>query len=337
MAIEGVDKCPEHGGWPVVKGQPCQPCRNYKAALMRRMRRLIACEEWQPYYPNMGEVKDHITLLLERGGSYRYIARESGLDRYWVRDIHRNPNKQIRHKTARRVLAVEPRYRPDYVSAVGFRRRVDALACIGHPKRESIRVALNWTRQGGSVALPAPNMITPEMHLKMARHYEVFQYTPGSSAPTLLRARRKGLAPPAAWGSNIDDPKAKPSRIGLPPGSVAEAQKLLDLMRLAVPSGGYVHTTPDVGPSASDFDDDSYVDPMVLELAKQGRALARNGGCTWDRLTSAEKNAVLKELHDSGLQTREIADILSTKSDTLVSWRRRQRNRTSQQRGKAAA
>lgn len=105
--------------------------------------------------------------------------------------------------------------RPDEypLTAVGARRRLEALAAIGHPPTDLAEL-LNLER--GAFAfwhLEVP----PYKYAELARLFSRLELTPGPSKQARTHAAAHGWAPPLAWDEDtIDDPDAEPQ--GVRPG-----------------------------------------------------------------------------------------------------------------------
>lgn len=106
----------------------------------------------------------------------------------------------------------EGRRPPGYVSVMGVRRRLQALASIGYTITDistlssvpfpTVRDLIHpWIRGGVSARLDR----------QFRALYARLSGTPGPSHRAALRARAKGWAPPLAW-NDIDDPDEKPVR-----------------------------------------------------------------------------------------------------------------------------
>lgn len=101
------------------------------------------------------------------------------------------------------------------VDATGTRRRLDALACLGHPSTD---IAALMGRPAGSARTlinrwrnPNRPHIARTIRDQVATVYEQLHHRRGRSSATAIRALEAGCLPPAAWdGVDIDDPTARP-------------------------------------------------------------------------------------------------------------------------------
>lgn len=98
---------------------------------------------------------------------------------------------------------------PRSVSAVGVKRRIQALMAMGF---NSLRIAeelgvpdnlvRHWYREAKTVY--------PATYQKVAGLFDRLQWTVGPSKRAAALAQRKGWAPPLAWDEDIDAPEAQP-------------------------------------------------------------------------------------------------------------------------------
>jgi DNA-binding CsgD family transcriptional regulator len=101
-----------------------------------------------------------------------------------------------------------------HISAVGSRRRIQALQAVGYPL-ESIAAALGTNP--GAISRYATGFTTLVNIARAAEIrdlYEQWTDIPGPSSRTRERAAQRGWLPPSAWGSDIDDPAAGPRAAG---------------------------------------------------------------------------------------------------------------------------
>lgn len=105
--------------------------------------------------------------------------------------------------------------RPGYVDACGTRRRLEALAALGHTARtigESIpnrrppsrALVSSWKHRDRTV-------IDARTAIDVGLAYELLRDVPGTNPVVRIHALRAGCVPPAGWdGVDIDDPDARP-------------------------------------------------------------------------------------------------------------------------------
>jgi hypothetical protein len=108
------------------------------------------------------------------------------------------------------------RQRSDVVDATGTRRRLEALAALGHPAR--VIGAQMGRPPASSRALVSSWRRRDRRHIDagtaadVAKVYELLRDTPGTNTVGRITALRAGCLPPAAWdGLDIDDPTADPT------------------------------------------------------------------------------------------------------------------------------
>lgn len=100
---------------------------------------------------------------------------------------------------------------PSWVSPVGTRRRIRALAAIGW-RMEDIAEALGYPpTHEPVVSLMRRERITRRLARRTAEAYERLSLTDGPSSRVRCNAKKRGWHPPSAWfGVDIDDPQATP-------------------------------------------------------------------------------------------------------------------------------
>lgn len=105
--------------------------------------------------------------------------------------------------------------RPGYVDATGTRRRLEALAAIGHPA--SVVGAHMGLPKGSARALVSVwkrrdrRWIAARTAEAATRAFEALRDVPGTNAVVRIHALRAGCLPPDAWdGVDVDSPEAEP-------------------------------------------------------------------------------------------------------------------------------
>lgn len=155
----------------------------------------------------------HLQALYARGVSVDKVAAQTGLGATSVWRIGSGKAKRARAETLRKILALDvDTATTRSVSALGTRRRVQALVRIGWPYSE-------LTRRTGLGATTLRKVIYRErltvgVAEKVAAVYRELAEKPGPSARATTLATRKGFLSPAAWGDDIDDPAARPNATG---------------------------------------------------------------------------------------------------------------------------
>ena len=186
-------------------------------------RRQIAYGRWQPF-TDPEPARAHVRRLQdERRMTIPDIARSASVAPHIVRYlIHGAPGKgrpsatRIRPEIARRLLAI-----PDdrnvsiagdsgYVDGTGTRRRLQALAFMGHADQTLAR-ELGISTARVRKLLHGAGRIRPTTASRVARLYDQLWQLPGTSRPAALTAQARGWVSPLAWEDDeIDDPTARP-------------------------------------------------------------------------------------------------------------------------------
>lgn len=163
------------------------------------------------------EARAHVQKLLDNNWWMAEIARASGVPRSNLQKIL-TVSKSTHKDIVRAILAVPvvPILRTplgDRVHALGSRRRLRALAWLGHPWMD-IRKYTGLTEDRlGVIANARIDVIRPDEARKIAAAYRVLSVTPGRMKQIATCARNKGWHGPLAWDA-IDDPAAKPEALG---------------------------------------------------------------------------------------------------------------------------
>ncbi len=162
-------------------------------------------------YVGADPVKDHIRQLQEIGWSNQRIAEAAGLAaRQSV--LYILDHDQVKPRTAQAIMSIpldaEPR--SGVVSAVGLRRRVQALATMGWTRKHIAEDAGISVFQVDRIA-DRRDMVLERNAIPLRESYERLCMTPGPSKYVKQRAIARGWLPPLSW-DNIDDPKERPSR-----------------------------------------------------------------------------------------------------------------------------
>lgn len=157
-----------------------------------------------------GPTRAHVAALRVLRWSYAAIADHSGVARTAVREI--NTVARVQRSTEAAILSIPlVRYagKNVLVDATGTRRRIEALAYMGHPLVSyELRLGRCQGRVGKAVA---SGWVSAFLADAMVRVYRELENTIGPSDIARRRAQRRGFAGPAAWdGRNIDDPTACP-------------------------------------------------------------------------------------------------------------------------------
>ena len=189
-----------------------------------RRRRLIKCGQWQPF-ADAEPVRKHLRSVNAAGMPYEAIGERLGLAsslRYvlWGHGEH-GPGQQVRRETAELILSYWPSLDdfPDAarIDATGTRRRVQALAVCGWPRRamaQKIGVREDYFRKAVS-----QNRVTARLARGVRAVYDAWwdqdPLDHGVPSGPVLSVRaesaRLGFHPALAWDDDtIDDPQALP-------------------------------------------------------------------------------------------------------------------------------
>lgn len=101
------------------------------------------------------------------------------------------------------------------VAATGTRRRLEALAALGHPSR--VVGAAMGRKPGSARALVSSwrhpgRRVTASTAADVDRAYQLLRGRPGTSQKVRIQARKAGCLPPEAWdGRDINDPDTQPN------------------------------------------------------------------------------------------------------------------------------
>lgn len=152
----------------------------------------------------------HCAKLRAAGMSWDLIAETSGVGRSTLIEAGKwSHNGGVRLETQRRVLSIDipPLVRSGcLVSAVGTRRRVQALQAIGWPLS---RLGAELGRGELGATRSRSDQVQARTAVEVAELFARLELTPGPSSITKIRAARKGWPPPLAW-DDIDDPDEHP-------------------------------------------------------------------------------------------------------------------------------
>lgn len=157
-----------------------------------------------------GPTRAHVEALLALRWSFAAIASRTGLGRTTIRETR--TVAKVRRSTEDAILALPLVRYPGknvLVDATGTRRRIEALAYLGHPLVSyELKVGRCRGRVGKAVATGWASAYIAD---GVARVYRELENTIGPSDLSRKRAQKRGFAGPAAWdGRDMDDPKAQP-------------------------------------------------------------------------------------------------------------------------------
>jgi transcriptional regulator with XRE-family HTH domain len=238
---------PATGGTPTTHnrstyanhGCRCQWCRHAEASYQASRSRLKAYGRWQHDVPTE-PVRTHVQALNDAGLTWAQIANRAGVGVGTVRALligvaGREPSKNIRQASARRLLAVplpddiDPAGRA-LLDATGTLRRLRALTAAGWPLTRLARHCDIPHRHLIHMLHGRLRQVSPHTALTIRRLYDdLWNRDPradGARWYDVEQARKlaasKGWAPALAWDDDeIDNPDARPdwtARCGTPGG-----------------------------------------------------------------------------------------------------------------------
>jgi AraC-like DNA-binding protein len=152
------------------------------------------------------QVRNRILEHLQRGHSLVTLAAAAGVNRCFLRKACRQETS-VSNTTAQKVMAVPLPALPP--TAVGIRRRIQALARIGYSLREFSRVG-GVPRRTLTKALTTDRFSTI-LSSRIVAAYERLSATPVDDPTVIARAKKNGYFAPADWEYvDIDDPNVWP-------------------------------------------------------------------------------------------------------------------------------
>jgi hypothetical protein len=197
-------------------------------------------------------VREHVRNL-QRTMSLSAIGNAARVTSSQMVRLMRGDHPTMRAATATRLLAVRPdtKVGGHYISAVGSRRRLQALVAIGY-SFERIEKHLGGYGRSNMRILAYENRpwITSDVALRIKAAFdELSMKLP--DAPTRVhqgaitkarnRAKARGWVPPLAWDEDtIDDPNAKPAGLTAPARVSEDIDEAAVLRRM---NGERVHLT----------------------------------------------------------------------------------------------
>lgn len=201
-------------------GCGCEPCRLTRLAKNladRRRRAAITAGTWRPTV-DVRPVAEHLEHLLAAGCAAKQISELTGLSEVALRDIRYGRVAYVYASTAEAVTSVTVgrvyRHVLDagrgFVDATGTRRRLQALAVMGHPPRVVAERAGVSQRVRDAMRGDVPK-VSARVAAAVARVYDELWRTHGDSVRTCKYAERRGWVSPLGWDDDlIDDPAAAP-------------------------------------------------------------------------------------------------------------------------------
>lgn len=205
----------------------CEACQARSRRYNKTRKAAIAAGTWQPPVP-AARVRAHLARLVRQRMTIREIAAAAGLAEGTLYDIHGGRGRTtVVGAIAAKVLAVKPSRRPEdtpprgnrgMVKALATRRRVQALAWMGH-STESQAVAAGVAASVLRKITTRPDVpsysewVHPETEQRIAALYDRWWQTRGPSERSSDLAAKNEWHGPLAWDDDtIGDPKAKPGQ-----------------------------------------------------------------------------------------------------------------------------
>jgi hypothetical protein len=158
-------------------------------------------------------VRAHLQWLLDGGARRHEIARAAGLADSVLKNIlvgkpGKGPAEYVLRPTAEKILALN--HVDGLMSAVGLRRRIEALEYLGHTKAQ-IGEAMGVTESWIFELLKLERVKATTVHA-LDEVYRQMSLSAGSSERIRWRAYRRGFVGPMCWDEDtIDDPTAEPA------------------------------------------------------------------------------------------------------------------------------
>lgn len=168
---------------------------------------------------NPTRTREHILQLGEAGLSQSRIAEMIGARQTSVWQIATGHRKTILASTEAKILSIPIEgawtmaRNHALISAVGTRRRLQALVAMGHTTRYLAEHLGIYQRAVTMITAGEQEHVEALTAFTTARLFKKLQLVPGPSSIGRGRAVRKGWPPPLAWDEgSIDDPQARPRR-----------------------------------------------------------------------------------------------------------------------------
>ena len=177
------------------------------------------------------ETRAHIAALLAAGSTLGGIGDQSGVSRSLIRRVEQGG--RVTRATHAAIMAVAA---PARVSALGARRRLQALACAGWSVgaiTEHVGCSRDWLSRvrAGS---PGAARCTAGFAEAVATTFSALVMTPGPSRRTAAHARREGWAPALAWDDIDHDEAPSPwARRSKNPRLLADPMAVEDVVHFA--------------------------------------------------------------------------------------------------------
>ncbi|MFI8448199.1 hypothetical protein [Streptomyces erythrochromogenes] len=181
------------------------------------------------------QARAHMDRLFAHGWRQADIARASGIDPAKLSLIVLG-QAQTHRRTVLAILSIPigPAARATDTDATGSRRRLQALATLGHSWL-AIKAQTGITEDRlGDIARGLASRIKPLEAQLIAKAYKGLSIKPGPRRQVASCARRKGWHGPLAW-DDIDDPAAEPEQAAPyspPAGNGRDSLRMAELKHL---------------------------------------------------------------------------------------------------------
>lgn len=215
---------PAHGTYARANGSPGyrEPC-NCKPCTLKRRR----CNKQWKFNKARGHssitdataAREHMVVLRETR-TWESIAVASGVAESNLLLIANGQRTIILVTTHNQILAVKPLDKPLpglAIGALGSRRRLQALACIGHSTVALANECRVAKQRIHDIALGVQTTVRYDTAERIKAAYERLAYKPPAHSKFTARTRNlaaaRGWHGPLAWDDDtIDDPNAKPEK-----------------------------------------------------------------------------------------------------------------------------
>lgn len=180
--------------------------------------RAIAYGTWESSIIPAGEVISHLRELTKSGRSRAWIAKQSGVTPSVLDRLLNGQSTRISRDNADKIKSVTRADKPTgktYVPVTGARRRLEALAKLGHPESAiAAETGLTETTLWNIRERTDKLWVAACTHNAIAQAYEKMrscERTDPAGKQVRAWASRKGFQPPRAWTQHtIDDAAARP-------------------------------------------------------------------------------------------------------------------------------
>lgn len=170
-------------------------CHRHYRKYLRATRSIVRKMDAQP-------CKERLELYRARRWTYRQIGEECGLPAMVIRDVVKGVSKMVLPDTYRSIMALPVPFSP-FVTPRGFRRRMEALACMnwGQP---AVAAEIGYTFRHINEAFRT-GRFSVKIGNALAEAYPRLSTVQGPNVQAGRWARSKGYAPPAAWDDDTID------------------------------------------------------------------------------------------------------------------------------------